>query len=73
MPTVWNGGKYRIFFCSDEGTEPPHVHIESAERRAEYWLNPIELVWNDGFRSGELRVIKSHFGREPGSLLEEVE
>jgi hypothetical protein len=57
MPTVWNDGKYRKFFYSDEGSEPPHLHIESAERRAKYWLDPIDLVWNDGFRSGELKEI----------------
>ena len=59
MPTVWNDGKYRIFFYSDEGSEPAHLHIESAERRAKYWLVPIDLVWNDGFRSGELKEIVS--------------
>ena len=27
------------------------------EKRAKFWLSPIEQVWNDGFRSGELKTI----------------
>ena len=59
MPTILTVGQYRIFFYSAEGTEPPHVHIEAAEKRAKYWLSPLELTWNDGFRSGELRELRS--------------
>lgn len=57
MPTVLRVRQYRIFFYSEEGLEPPHVHIEAAEKRAKYWVRPIELTWNDGFRSGELKEI----------------
>ena len=59
MPTVFSDGPYRIFFYSDEGTEPIHVHIEAAEKRAKFWIVPIELEWNDGFRSGELKTIQA--------------
>ena len=55
MPTVLRVGQFRFFFYSEEGLEPPHVHIESAERRAKFWLVPIEETWNDGFRSGEMK------------------
>lgn len=58
MPTVLRVGQYRFFFYSDEGLEPPHVHIESAEKRAKFWLVPIEQTWNDGFRSGEVTEIE---------------
>ncbi|WP_422447088.1 DUF4160 domain-containing protein [Thermoanaerobacterium sp. DL9XJH110] len=27
MPTVLKEGKYRFFFFSNEGTEPPHIHV----------------------------------------------
>ena len=64
MPTVLLAEGYRFFFYSDERNEPPHVHVEPAERRAKFWLAPIALSWNDGFRSGELkeieRIVRSH-------------
>ncbi|MGA7157998.1 MAG: DUF4160 domain-containing protein [Acidobacteriaceae bacterium] len=59
MPTVLNSGPYRFFFYSEEGNEPPHIHIEAAEKRAKFWLTPIEQTWNDGFRSGELKTIEN--------------
>jgi hypothetical protein len=30
VPTVLRVGPYRFFFYSNEGTEPPHVHVEAA-------------------------------------------
>ena len=57
MPTILRVGQFRFFFYSEEGMEPPHVHVEAAEKRAKYWLTPIELTWNDEFRSGELKQI----------------
>jgi hypothetical protein len=47
-----------FFSYAEEGEEPAHVHIESAEKRAKFWLAPIEETWNDGFRSGELKSIE---------------
>ena len=39
MPTVlrWNG--YRFYFFSNEGSEPPHIHVDKAGHTAKYWLN----------------------------------
>jgi hypothetical protein len=58
VPTILRIGQYRFFFYAEEGTEPPHIHIEAAEKRAKYWMNPIERVRSDGFRSGELKEIE---------------
>ena len=58
MPTVLRVGPYRFFFYAEEGMEPPHVHIEAAEKRAKFWLTPMEETWNDGFRSGEIKAIE---------------
>lgn len=60
MPTVLRVGPYRFFFYSDERQEPAHLHISAAENEAKYWLRPVELSWNDGFRSGELKEIEEH-------------
>lgn len=58
MPTVLRIGPYRFFFYADERREPPHIHITAAEREAKFWLEPMGLVWSEGFRSGELKEIE---------------
>ena len=54
MLTVLRVKGYRFFFFSREGQEPPHIHVEQAERYAKFWLNPVSLASSRGFRSGEL-------------------
>ena len=54
MPTVLRVGGYRFFFFSREGREPPHIHVEQAERYAKFWLSPVSLANTRGFRSNEL-------------------
>lgn len=58
MPLVLRVKGYRFFFFSLEGTEPPHIHVEQAERYAKFWLNPVSLVKSRGFRSGELSELQ---------------
>ncbi len=54
MPTVLKVKGYRFFFFSLEGGEPPHIHVEHAERYAKFWLDPIALARSRGFRRAEL-------------------
>jgi hypothetical protein len=58
MPTIlrWNG--YRFYFFSNERDEPPHVIVDKAGRSAKFWLNPVRLATNHGFRSSELNEIR---------------
>jgi hypothetical protein len=53
MPTVLRFGGYRFFFFSNETNEPPHVHVKQAERYAKFWLIPVKLERNIGFRPNE--------------------
>ncbi len=57
MPTVLKIKGYRFFFFSAEGQEPPHIHIESAEKYAKFWLNPVSLAQSWGFRSHEIKEL----------------
>ncbi len=59
MPTVLRIGSYRFFFYSLEGNEPPHIHVESGENVAKYWLEPVALAMNGGFRSHELTKLRA--------------
>jgi hypothetical protein len=38
MPTIYRHGGYRFFFFSNEGEEPPHIHIEAQGNVAKFWL-----------------------------------
>jgi hypothetical protein len=57
MPTVLYDGPYSfIFFSSDRG-EPPHIHVQRERSVAKFWLAPVALVTNRGFRAHEMRRI----------------
>jgi len=64
MPTVLRRGPFRFFFFSNEGQEPPHIHVKAAENEAKFWLDPIELTANYGFNGKELtrirRLVEEH-------------
>jgi hypothetical protein len=57
MPTVLRDGPYSfIFFSSDQG-EPPHIHVKRDRGVAKFWLNPVSLAKNKGFKERELNQI----------------
>lgn len=58
MPTVLRIGPYRFFFYAGDRDEPEHVHIESDDRVAKFWLDPVRLQRSGGFGSGELNRIR---------------
>ena len=71
MPTAMRIRGYRFFFFSNEGHEPPHVHVESGGRHAKFWLRPIALARNLGFSPMELRAIQRMLKEHESTLLEE--
>jgi hypothetical protein len=58
MPTVLRIGPYRFFFYSNEGSEPAHIHIRGSDGEAKFWLSPVELAYNYGYRGHELKKIE---------------
>ncbi len=58
MPTVMRIGPYRFHFYSREGHEPPHIHVARDDFEAKFWLEPVALAANYGFRPAELRDIQ---------------
>jgi len=58
-PTVFRESGFRFYFFSRE--EPRmHVHVQSAEGEAKYWIEPaIELAHNYGLNDRQLRIAKS--------------
>jgi Domain of unknown function (DUF4160) len=59
MPTVLREGAYRFYFYSHEPNEPPHIHIDRDNLTVKFWLEPINLAKNIGFREKELKKIEA--------------
>ncbi len=51
MPTVLRSGPYRVYFFSHESNEPAHVHIDRDQASCKFWLSPVTLASNLGFKS----------------------
>ena len=70
MPTVLRVGASRYFFYSNEGTEPPHIHVQEGKRLAKFWLEPVSLSWSTGFRGHELSEIERTVSEQKEKLKE---
>lgn len=57
MPTVLRVGPYRFFFYSNEGHEPPHIHISSGDGEAKVWLDPVEVAWSAGLNERQMKRV----------------
>ena len=60
MPTVLRWGPYRAFFYSNEGSEPPHIHVRSGDREAKFWLHDLDTAVNAGFPAHEIGDMIRH-------------
>jgi hypothetical protein len=58
MPVVLRIGRYRFFFFSNEGREPPHIHVSASGDEAKHWLDPVQLAANYGFNASEITEIE---------------
>jgi hypothetical protein len=64
VPSVLRSGSYRFYFYSHEPNEPAHIHVDRDDLSAKFWLQPVELARNLGFRPHELnrleRLVQEH-------------
>lgn len=63
-PTVFREGPFRFFFFSREELRI-HVHVQSADGEAKFWLEPkIELARSQGLKARDLgrirRLVEKH-------------
>ena len=70
MPTVLRIGSARFFFYSNEGAEPPHVHVEEAGAVAKFWLEPVSLASSSRFRAHSLRRLERLVAEHRDEFLE---
>jgi hypothetical protein len=58
MPVVLYARGYRFWFYAVDLDEPAHVHVGKNGKRAKYWLAPVRLASQSGFRNHELGDIE---------------
>ena len=58
MPTVTRIKGLRFFFFSNESKEPAHIHVESDDKYAKFWIDPVHLAKSVGYNAKELRIEK---------------
>lgn len=58
VPTVMRVRGYRFFFYSNEGSEPPHVHVEHSGMTAKFWLSPVRSGSRSRFSDEELLFLQ---------------
>lgn len=58
MPTILRIRGYRFFFFSNERNEPAHIHVESGDNYAKFWLNPLGLAKSVGYNAQEIRQLR---------------
>ena len=74
MPTIERIGPYRFFFYSNENAEPPHVHVESGDGIAKFWLTPVRLETSTsqtiGYNAKEFRKLEEIVNAKQTEFLE---
>jgi Domain of unknown function (DUF4160) len=70
MPTVLRVGPYRFLFFTNEGREPPHIHVKASTDEAKFGLDPVALASNYGFNSRELNEVMALVDEHLNELLE---
>jgi hypothetical protein len=70
MPKVLEVNGFIFFFYSQEGNEPPHVHVRKGESSAKFWLNPFLLHKNYGFSSSQIKFITKTITENKDLLLD---
>ncbi len=70
MPVVHREGPYRFSFYSDEGKDPPHIHVRRDRNQAKFWLQPVVLAKNVGFSQTELNRVERIIENNETAMLE---
>jgi Domain of unknown function (DUF4160) len=70
MPTVLRLEGLRFHFYSDEGNEPPHIHVDTGDGECKFWLDPISLAKSRGVAPVLVRKIERLVYEHQAQLLE---
>jgi hypothetical protein len=68
MPTVLRIRGFRFFFFSNDMREPVHIHVESDDKYAKFWLDPVQLAKSTGYTAQELSKIRTLINENADTL-----
>ena len=71
MPTIYRFEGFRFFFYSNEGNEPPHVHVAKGDCELKIWLNNLVIENNFGFKISERRLILKIIKKQKNQFLDQ--
>lgn len=71
MPTVHQDGPYSFIFFSSDENEPPHIHVKRERMIVKFWLKPVSVAKNRGFKPHEVNRIEWLIAKHEELLLEE--
>lgn len=57
MPTIHIENGFRFFFYSNEGMEPPHIHVIGKGGEAKIWLNTLVIAASYNLNPSDQREI----------------
>lgn len=58
MPTLVVVEGFRFWFYSNEGQDPPHVHVSKGGGAAKLWLQPLRIAYSHGLTPAQLRRVR---------------
>jgi hypothetical protein len=70
MPVVLRISGFKFYFYANEGSEPPHIHVDKGDATAKLWLTSREWVYSHGFSPAQRRRIENILERHQAALLE---
>jgi hypothetical protein len=70
MSTALREGPYRFHFYSDEGEEPPHIHVACGDGEVKFWLEPIRVASSTRLAAIQVRDIERLVYKYHDTLLE---
>lgn len=59
MPTILRVRNIRFFFFSNDKNEPVHIHVETDDNYAKFWVDPVVLAKSVGYNASELNEIRN--------------
>jgi hypothetical protein len=68
-PRLFEG--FSMYFWSEEGSEPPHVHVNKGDGHAKWWLMPTPREeYSYGFKKQERKRIRELITANHGTIIQ---
>lgn len=70
MPVVLRIQGFKFYFYANEGSEPPHIHVDKGDASAKLWLSPVRWHESYGFSPAQQKAIGKIIQKHLAMLLD---